>query len=1187
MKWGVNGLGLLMVLTLISAARAEPSGLLNDTGIDDCQGNYKINPYGPPWPGIGACDWRSDSHQDGRYGRDAAAKYPEHSGFTKPTGSGGPGGFAFMPLDVNGNPIPLVGDPPVPAEMPRCIWDRVTNLIWEVKTDDGGLQDKDWTYQWGANGGTNCLGGMNCNTDSYISTLNAASVCPVSGGGTWRLPTRREQISIWGDRNLPGNHHDPAKWGRFGGGWSGDVDVSVPYPVSIWFDGHISVAADSNQVAQAVRSGPGGRPVQQGYVDNGDGTVTDTVTGLMWDKCPWGQFGEDCGSGSPSNYWTTSILKDVNAEYGGVNYKGYNDWRIPNYKELESLVKITAAYPAIDSRIFPNTPGNFFASSRYSFLSSTRGSECGSSTVRVVDFNKGSLGKANSWPFCQIFSAVYTRLVRGGQSFDAFHSWPISLELRVEDKVYDGTTTATAGCAVIEGLMTGDTVTCSIAAANFSDANAGSNKTVTATGITLSGADPRKYTLTNTTATTTADILKAPATVTLANLTQTYTGSPLSPLATTSPASLAFTLTGAPRTNAGSYPVTAKINEMNYQGSGSGTFVIERAPSTVTLGNLVQTFTGSPLSPTLTTIPAGLPYTLTGAPKVNAGSYPVTATNPNYTGSASGTFVIQPKAATVSLSNLSRTYTGSPLSPTVTTNPAGLSYSLTGAPQTNAGTYPVTATITNPNYSGTASGTFVIAKAAQAPVYLNAPAWVRYQQAGLLVSGFGGSGTGTFTYSATGSTACTVHATSGALTITSGTGTCQVTATRQGDTNYLPASSAASVIQINKALQASLSVSANPPSITSGGPAATLSASGGSTGGTVTYAAVGSAGVSSVISGNTLKATGSAGTCSVTGTRAGNTNYEPVSSAPLAVPVLANVAPVAVNDSRTLLVTGMTPVTVAAPGLLANDTDANRDALKVAGITPRTITLANSGGRVTLQQNGGFTYTPPSANFSGSRTFTYQVTDGKLISNTATVTLTIARRPTATADTTATALNTAKVISVLANDSATAPATLNPASVVITSAPANGTAQANANGTVTYTPTTGFTGTNTFTYTVRDSLGSTSNLAMVTVYVPQARNDSYSVTANTSTSQTGTAASVGLNDVPNISGRTFTRLTNPIRTSGTGTGTLTITSFNASTGAFSYRLSGTQANKRGTFQFSYRMSLGGANTTATVTIGVR
>lgn len=147
MKWGMNGLGLLMVLTLISAAQAKPVGLLNDTGQTQC-----LNVFGNSLEDCTPENSGDDSPypgQDGRYGRDAAAKYPTQSGFTKPEGSGGRGGFAFTPLDVNGNPIPLVGDPPVPAKTPRCIWDRVTNLIWEVKTDDGGLQNINWTYGWG------------------------------------------------------------------------------------------------------------------------------------------------------------------------------------------------------------------------------------------------------------------------------------------------------------------------------------------------------------------------------------------------------------------------------------------------------------------------------------------------------------------------------------------------------------------------------------------------------------------------------------------------------------------------------------------------------------------------------------------------------------------------------------------------------------------------------------------------------------------------------------------------------------------------------------------------------------------------------------------------------------------------------------------------------------------------------
>ena len=1119
MKWGMNGLGLLMVLTLISVARAEPSGLLNDTGQTQClnvtgtaleECTPENSGDNSPFPG-----------QDGRYGRDAAAKYPEQSGFTKPEGSGGHGGFAFTPLDVNGNPIPLVGDPPVPAETPRCVWDRVTNLIWEVKTDDGGLQDKDWTYGWGSNLRGSCYSAQNpsgCSTGNYIESLNASNICQIAGADYWRLPSRRELFTIKDYSRseapsidtviFPNSNSEPNTYF-----WSANIyalDTSKAWASSAFSSGFGRMPVDSNYYVRAVRSGPGDGQSLQGFTDNPDGTVTDKLTGLVWDKCSWGLSYTYCyGLTTMLTYLDALQVPSIaNRKNGGAGYKGHNDWRLPNIKELESLVDIQKdSWPTIDERAFPNTkPSVYWSSTTDPFSVNV------ASGIRFEDGSIFGFERQYGLP---------VRLVRGGQSFDSYTSRFLRAQVSANNKIYDGTTTATTYCN-LSGVAVGDTLTCSASAANFSDPNAGTNKIVTATGITLAGADAGKYTLMNTSATTTADILKAPATVTLGNLSLTYIGSPLSPSASTSPASLAFTWTGAPQTNAGSYPVTATVKEQNYQGS------------------------------------------------------------------ASGTFVIKPKAATVSLSNLSRTYTGSPLSPTVTTNPVGLSVSLTGAPQTNAGSYPVTATITNPNYSGTSSGTFVIAKAAQAPVYLNAPAWVRFQQAGLVVSGFGGTGTGTFSYSAIGSTACTVHPTSGALTITSGTGTCQVTATRQGDTNYLPASSAASVIQVNKALQTPLTISANPPSITSGGPAATLSASGGSTGGTVSYAAVGSAGVSCIISGNTLKATGSAGTCNVTGTMAGNGNYEPVSSAPLAVKVLANVAPVAVNDAFTLLVNGTTPVTVAAPGLLANDTDANRDLLKVAGITPRTITLANSGGRVTLQANGGFTYTPPSVSFSGTRSFTYQATDGKLTSNTATVTLAIARRPTATADTTATALNTAKVISVLANDSATPPATLNPASLVIVTPPANGSAQANANGTVTYTPQTGLVGTHTFSYTVKDSLGSTSNPAIVTVHVPQARNDSYSVTANTSTSQTVNAASVALNDVPNISGRTFTRLSNPIRTSGTGTGTLTITSFNPGTGAFSYRLSGTQANKRGTFQFSYRMSLGGVNTgAATVTITLR
>jgi hypothetical protein len=71
-------------------------------------------------------------------------------------------------------------------------------------------------------------------------------------------------------------------------------------------------------------------------------------------------------------------------------------------------------------------------------------------------------------------------------------------------------------------------------------------------------------------------------------------------------------------------------------------------------------------------------------------------------------FVISQAAATVTLSNLTQDFNGTPLTPTVTTVPPGLSFSWTGAPDTNPGNYPVTATVTDPNYTGSANGSFII-----------------------------------------------------------------------------------------------------------------------------------------------------------------------------------------------------------------------------------------------------------------------------------------------------------------------------------------------------------------------------------------------------------------------------------------------------------------------------------------------
>ena len=83
----------------------------------------------------------------------------------------------------------------------------------------------------------------------------------------------------------------------------------------------------------------------------------------------------------------------------------------------------------------------------------------------------------------------------------------------------------------------------------------------------------------------------------------------------------------------------------------------------------------------------------------------VTGNYNNATGTAA--IVINKATATVVLSNLTQVFTGSPLTPTATTTPAGLTIGWTNAPQKDTGTYAVTATVNNVNYQGNASGSFV------------------------------------------------------------------------------------------------------------------------------------------------------------------------------------------------------------------------------------------------------------------------------------------------------------------------------------------------------------------------------------------------------------------------------------------------------------------------------------------------
>ena len=114
------------------------------------------------------------------------------------------------------------------------------------------------------------------------------------------------------------------------------------------------------------------------FTDNGNGTVTDNTTGLTWQKCSAGQNNDAACSGTAQTYeWWQAYSYCKGLSLAGYRY----GWRLPNIKELESIVDLTAFNPTINTTYFPNTQTNFYQSSSTDYD--------GSSDVWAVYFYHG------------------------------------------------------------------------------------------------------------------------------------------------------------------------------------------------------------------------------------------------------------------------------------------------------------------------------------------------------------------------------------------------------------------------------------------------------------------------------------------------------------------------------------------------------------------------------------------------------------------------------------------------------------------------------------------------------------------------------------------------------------------------------------------------------------------------------
>ena len=94
---------------------------------------------------------------------------------------------------------------------------------------------------------------------------------------------------------------------------------------------------------------------QPSYTDNGDGTVTDNRTGLMWLK-----YANNYNSGAAQT-WEAAL-----SGCESFSYAGYSDWRLPNVRELESIVDAGEQNPAINTTYFLNTESSqYWTSTTY------------------------------------------------------------------------------------------------------------------------------------------------------------------------------------------------------------------------------------------------------------------------------------------------------------------------------------------------------------------------------------------------------------------------------------------------------------------------------------------------------------------------------------------------------------------------------------------------------------------------------------------------------------------------------------------------------------------------------------------------------------------------------------------------------------------------------------------------------
>lgn len=177
--------------------------------------------------------------------------------------------------------------------------------------------------------------------DQYVLT---GSLVTLDGSGSSNASTYAWTFKSWPGVSAPTLSPSPAPNIDVGPYWS-----STPFSdIRAWglsslggFVTNLKTATDPVRCVRGAMSSPF-------LIDNGDGTVTDLPAGLMWQK----------QADNTARTWVDSINYCE-----GLSLGGHDDWRMPNAKELSSIVDTTKQSPAVDTTYFAGISSDVYWSS--------------------------------------------------------------------------------------------------------------------------------------------------------------------------------------------------------------------------------------------------------------------------------------------------------------------------------------------------------------------------------------------------------------------------------------------------------------------------------------------------------------------------------------------------------------------------------------------------------------------------------------------------------------------------------------------------------------------------------------------------------------------------------------------------------------------------------------------------------